>query len=416
MRDRFTRLFWLMTDQGVFALSNFVLNVQFARWLPPREYGLFAISFTGFLFLSVIHYGCLLEPLLVLSARVEADRRGSYLRAIVRLHLLLFVSAIVLCVIALAVAAGLGEADIGWLIVGAGIGGSANLALLTARRLCLSFLSTRVSALVGAVYFLGVTATSYICIRAWTVSWFAIWEIIAAWSLICAMLVFWLLITRIGGRQPFTLTEVVKFQARYAPLTLIGAIGTWVTAESIMIFLARTKGLDAVAETRVIFNLGSPLVQVTIAMNAFWLSGFSAKHAKQEHQGITGEALPYIAVCILAALFTKIAGAPVMDFLYKGKYVEVAWQLPIYCTAIGIAGLTQVVGSSFKARGLLLRGNLPHVACGVVTLIVSLPLMQTFGQPGAIYANFVGNATGLLIAAVLLLCARIAVTPCSGSR
>jgi len=151
-------------------------------------------------------------------------------------------------------------------------------------------------------------------------------------------------------------------------------------------------------------------------MNAFWLSGFSAKHAKQEHQGITGEALPYIAVCILAALFTKIAGAPVMDFLYKGKYVEVAWQLPIYCTAIGIAGLTQVVGSSFKARGLLLRGNLPHVACGLVTLIVSLPLMQTFGQPGAIYANFVGNATGLLIAAVLLLCARIAVTPCSGSR
>jgi len=56
-----------MTDQGVFALSNFVLNVQFARWLSPHEYGLFAISFTGF---------------------VDVDRRGSYLLALVRLYLL----------------------------------------------------------------------------------------------------------------------------------------------------------------------------------------------------------------------------------------------------------------------------------------------------------------------------------------
>src|SRR5262245_20810067 len=100
MRDKIVRLFWLMTDQGVFALSNFVLNVQFARWLSPHEYGLFAISFTGFVLLSVVHYGCLLEPLLVLSAQVEVDRRGSYLMALLRLHLLLFGSAIALCALA----------------------------------------------------------------------------------------------------------------------------------------------------------------------------------------------------------------------------------------------------------------------------------------------------------------------------
>ena len=149
MRDRFTRLFWLMTDQGVFALSNFVLNVQFARWLSPHDYGLFAISFTGFLLLSVIHYGCLLEPLLVLSSQVGADRRGSYLMALVHLHMLLFGSVIAVSALAFACAWGLGASEAGWLIVGAGIGGSTNLALLTARRLCLIFLSTRISALVG---------------------------------------------------------------------------------------------------------------------------------------------------------------------------------------------------------------------------------------------------------------------------
>ena len=94
-------------------------------------------------------------------------------------------------------------------------------------------------------------------------------------------------------------------------------------------------------------------------MNAFWLAGFSARQAHRERHGIAGEAMPYIAVCLLATLSTKGAGAPMMDFLYSGKYVEVAWQLPIYSLAIGMAGLTQVVGSSFKAAGHLFQGNLP---------------------------------------------------------
>jgi hypothetical protein len=48
-----------------------------------------------------------------------------------------------------------------------------------------------------------------------------------------------------------------------------------------------------------------------------------------------------------------------MGFVCSGQYVEVAWQLPIYSLAIGMAGLTQVVGSSFKAAGHLFQGNLP---------------------------------------------------------
>src|SRR4051794_7045843 len=98
MGDKVLRLTWLVTDQGVFALTNFALNVQLARWLSPYGYGLFAISFTGFVLLSVVHYACLLEPLLVLSPRVTVDRQRSYLQALLRLHMLLFGSVVALCV------------------------------------------------------------------------------------------------------------------------------------------------------------------------------------------------------------------------------------------------------------------------------------------------------------------------------
>jgi hypothetical protein len=60
-------------------------------------------------------------------------------------------------------------------------------------------------------------------------------------------------------RQRFALSEILKFQARYAPFTLNGALGTWVTAESIMTFLARIQGLDPVAETRAVSILAARL-------------------------------------------------------------------------------------------------------------------------------------------------------------
>ncbi len=73
------QLAWLMADQGVFAVTNFVTNILFARWLPPIDYGVLAVSFSGYLLLTVIHYGGILEPLLVQSARVDAGRLRSYM-------------------------------------------------------------------------------------------------------------------------------------------------------------------------------------------------------------------------------------------------------------------------------------------------------------------------------------------------
>ncbi len=402
MMDKAVRLAWVIADQAIFALSNFVLNVQFARWLSPHDYGMFAISFSGFLLLSVVHYACLLEPLLVFSPRTEADRRRAYVMALVRLHLLLLGAAGCVCGLAFLVARSLGHIDMGWLVVGAGVGGMASLGLLTARRICLVFLSMRTSVLVGILYFFGVITTGYVWVRLREISWFETWEIMGGWSLICSGIIFGLLYRRLEGNRPFMLMELLKFQTRYAPLPLMAGLGVWATSESIFIILANVGGLEAVAETRVIFNIGNPLIQITLAMNAFSLIGFSAKHARRERHSIIGDVFPYLVICALAASLLWIAGHPVIDFLYRGRYVSVAWELPIFCGSVGMAGLMQIAANSFKARGSLLRGNLPQILAGVATLTFSVQLIRMFGQPGALYANFIGNAVGLAIGSLLL--------------
>ena len=56
---------WLFVDQAVFALTNLVLNLLFAHWLTPAEYGRFGVTFSGFILLSVLHWFVVVEPLLV---------------------------------------------------------------------------------------------------------------------------------------------------------------------------------------------------------------------------------------------------------------------------------------------------------------------------------------------------------------
>ena len=88
---------WLMFDQAIFAATNFALNVLFARWLSVRDYGIYSISFSIFLFLTVVHWATVIEPLIVQAARVEADRVRAFAVALVKAHGLLLLAITGLC-------------------------------------------------------------------------------------------------------------------------------------------------------------------------------------------------------------------------------------------------------------------------------------------------------------------------------
>jgi O-antigen/teichoic acid export membrane protein len=77
---------WALLDQGLFAASNFALNIVFARWLGADAYGAFAIAFTVFLFVGVVHSGLLTEPMLVFGAGRYRDGSSGYFSSLLKLH------------------------------------------------------------------------------------------------------------------------------------------------------------------------------------------------------------------------------------------------------------------------------------------------------------------------------------------
>src|ERR1035438_3487461 len=73
-------------DQGLFAISNFLINVLLARWLAPADYGAFALAYSVFLLLLVFHNAMFSGPMLVFGPGKYRERFPEYLGILLRGH------------------------------------------------------------------------------------------------------------------------------------------------------------------------------------------------------------------------------------------------------------------------------------------------------------------------------------------
>jgi O-antigen/teichoic acid export membrane protein len=389
---------WLMADQGVFAATNFIANVLFARWLSPIDYGIFAVSFAGYLLLTVIHFGAILEPILVQSAKVERDRLRSYIRTLILVHILAIGGIAVVSCLAVAVSTALHQSVYGLAILGSMLGGSLMVTLLTARRLCMVFLSVRISATIGIVYMLGVVTTTYLLHRYDCVSWFSLWIVMGGWSLLCSSVIFVMLYRELHGDRPYTLGELWRFQWQYARYGLVAACCSWVRVDGVLLLLAHFAGLEVIAETRAVLNIANPVIQVNLALYTSWLVIFSRSHNWQQ---LRQTALVYTAVAIVPVAVTFAIATPLVRLLYDGRYANGAWLLPLYLAVIALNGIEGVFACYMKAQRFLRRGYAPQIVGAAISFGLGYLLIPSFNQAGAIYAILASFSFGALFAFAL---------------
>jgi len=385
-------LVWLLADQGVFALTNFISNVLFARWLLPVDYGMFAVSFSGYLLLTVWHFGAILEPLLVQSAQVSPKRQRSFIQVLIVAHLILITAISGLATAGFVIASYFDFPETGWAILGAGIGGSLMCTLLSARRLCLVFLSTKVSALVGLLYMVGVVGTTYLLHHYSEISWFDLWLIMGGWSFLCSVIIFGLLYRALYGVEAFSLIELFRFQWHYARFGMIAATCSWFRVDGVMLMLAHYAGLEVIAQTRAVLNIANPVIQVNLALYTSWLVDFS-RDSTWNH--LRNKAMIYLVAAIFVCLVAFAIATPVVHLVYNGRYLDGAWLLPIYCIAVMFNGIESVFTCFLKAVRAMWTGYAPQVAGSVFSIIVGFAVVPLFGDGGAVYtvaASFIIGA------------------------
>lgn len=392
------RLLWTTMDQAIFALSNFIMNILFARWLPAADYGLFMMSFSGYMLLCVLHWGGMLEPLLVLSAQIERHKQRTYITTLGWAHLLVLLAAIVLAATAAAIALATGHQHIGYGLFGAVVGGCLMMTLVTARRLCLVFLSPRVSAMIGVIYFVGVIATTAVMRETAWLSWMGLWVVMGGWSLVCSLVIFAMLRHRTTATAPFTMRNLLTFQTQYAPGAILASFGDWLSLDGVILLLGSLAGLPAVAETRAVFTLANPFLQANAVLHVTWLIRFAEQGNKAKLFKLAGIYALGMAACV--GLLAVIADG-LIGLLYAGRYVATAWQLPALVAAIGLSGVSAMVTSLFKTRGGLWQGFLPSVIGGCAAVIGAAIAIPFFAQEGAFYA-IIGGSVASLVSVMLL--------------
>jgi O-antigen/teichoic acid export membrane protein len=388
------KAFYALSDQGLFASSNFVLNVLLARWLTPEEYGGFALAFSVFLLLAMAHSALLVEPALIFGPGRYGTRQRWYLHRLVLGHAAVTTGTAVLLCMATFVAWTIGLPTTTAVSLGSLFLASPFILFLgLMRRACYMSSTPRLAASSGLLYLILVLGAVLVLRTASAlnpVSAFAVQGVCSvlsgAWL---ARRLGVLLKTVEGGPS----AEIVWAHWQYGRWALASGVLMWLPANIYFVILPAWQSLAATATLKAAGNLVAPILHANGALATLLLPALVRRRDNaREFRRAAGIALGAFTAGGLAYwLFIGLAGPYVTRWLYGGQYAfEPAWfwllgALPLS----GGAGL--VFGAVLRARE---RPDHVFLAYVVTTLCspVGLALTRVSGITGALTGMLLGSA------------------------
>jgi O-antigen/teichoic acid export membrane protein len=156
------RGFWTLTDRGLFAVTNFAMNLMLARWLSAESYGAYAIGFAIFLIIGAAQNALVIKPLFVFGARRYQDCYRTYLGIVVKGQLVLsLVLSVALALLGSAFILG-PSPGIGTVLIALAVAGPCRLLLMLLRLSSYVHLQPRQAAGSGAVYMVLLLSCLYL--------------------------------------------------------------------------------------------------------------------------------------------------------------------------------------------------------------------------------------------------------------
>ena len=399
------RLTTAISEQGLFAGGNFVLNLTMAATLPAVEYGAFVFAFTTFTIVAGLHNAVILEPATVLRTTLYDTQPGTYCRKQAILH------AAVMTVLGCALA-GVGvvllasgtSATIGHALMAAGFAAPLILLYWLSRRF-IYVLQRPTTALAGGIIYFVTLTTLTLAARA--LGWLSAptgFVILAAAGASAATF----LMTRAGvfrfreaASERLSLRELAMQRWTYGRW-LIGAV----CIESAIVpglTLATTLllGLGAVGVLRAMQVFAVPAGHVVTAISALMLPSLSRDFHRGELGSLRHKTNYVLAAVVAGAVVFELALAflhtPLERLVYGQKFADYAFLIPI-------VGAATLLDGTAAAYTMLLsavqrpRLHLASVALTVpVTLVGALVCMSLWGITGAAITLVLTSAASLAI-------------------
>jgi O-antigen/teichoic acid export membrane protein len=380
--------FWAVMDQGLFASSNFLVNMVLARWLSPQDYGIFTVAFTITLFAAVLHQALLTEPMLVFGPGRYKDHLSEYLGILVYGHLgFTLVGGLALMTVALVVALA-GSDALSAVLIASALSAPLISLLWLMRRACYIRLTPHLAALGGGLYVILMLGGTYVLYwRDW-LSAVSAFGIMGMSSLIVSL---WLAIRlRIMVpplRQNGRARDALRKHWEYGRWSIATSVLQWTPANVYYLLLPVWVGFGASASLKALMNLLMPILQTNVALSAILLPTLVQARG---HAGFRSRMRFAVAVFVLGSvLYWALLGIfhrPLIFLLYGGKYLDYAgmlWLLGLLPVASGVVAATSAALRAVERPDQLFKAYVPPT---VAALTLGILLVFVWGTVGAMIA------------------------------
>ncbi len=402
-----SRALFAVIDQSFISGSHFVLGIQLARYLHPAGYGAYALAFSMFSLLSMLHQAIVLEPLSVFGGSRYRTSLQSYLGRLLGLQAVSGTACLViLLVAAIGVYITRQSSDLALSLLGVSIATPFVLLFaFTRRALYLEYRSNIAaggSILYGAFLFSGLWFLNRVGFLSVFTAFLDMGAAALATSALLLLYVRPTLKGRVFGRE----LAIANEHWRYGRWALGSSLFTWISWNVWYTIVGSFSGLAATGTLKALLNLAMPVTQSCAALSLLVLPHTArivhAEGLAGAKRQATAVALVFTAGAVLYWTIILVCRGPLIAFLYTGRYDDTSSYLPWLALASVVSGT--IVGPVSALRALQRPSTvcLAFLVSSFAGLAVGIPAARIYGVGGAVGGILVSSLLALGMAVFML--------------
>lgn len=390
-------------DQGLISGSNFLISILLARWLAPGAYGAYTLAFSIFVFLSGFHGSLLLEPMSVFGPGQHKDQLPAYLGKLLRLNFALTFGLALLLALAVTIFAHSARNDaLPSALWGVALAIPWILFFWFCRRSVYLELRPALAVRSAAAYCLLVLLLLYSSELLGWLSPFAAFLMQALASLAASAVLL------VSIRPQFTSIDanpsmrmILDQHWKYGRWVVGTSSVSWLSGSAYYVLVASLLRMEDVAALRALQNFVLPMTQFITAITLLLLPWVSAQFAEQGgeplRKSIRKITLLFISGAVAYFFCIVLFGHWLMVTLYAGRYVQVAYLLPLAVLPLLMAAASQGPGIALAAMQAPSKVFWGYAVAAAITILVGVPLTHYRGLVGAMSAMVISSSASFAV-------------------
>lgn len=390
-------------DQGLYGLSNLVVNLALARWLTVEDYGAFSVGYAVFLLFGTVHTGLLSDPMLVFASVRYSGRIRAYLGVVVWLHAAFSVLTLALLLVTSSLVSEIVPAELRVAMISFGCIIPIVLLVWLLRRASYAMLRPSTAAFGSGLYFSSVVGGLY-AIRITGMEGLVSGVIVMGFaSCIPALWLVWRLRPDFLACRRTELASGVLFEhAVYGRWAVgVGLLG-WIPVNAYYLLIPIWVGFSGAGVLKATMNLVVPILQMFTAVSTLMQAVLARKRDSKMFDRIV-----YFHLMVLTAIGLVYWGGivkwynSIVKLIYDGRYAEfeyLVWILGGICLAKAVSDVAEASLRALERPDLVFSAYIVSTSVALTIGVILVAIMELTGAAlGIVFATSIGAVTMLTI-------------------